>query len=91
MSNEGGRAISGGKSSLVHVLGEEEQLEEEGRVKKGLWGLGLRPNLQGNISRQSVSYSLQTTHLFNPTELEVSGGARGIFCFLHKYHEVTKP
>lgn len=67
VSNEGGRANNAGENSLVHALGEEEQLEEEG-FKKGLWGLGLRvPSLQGNVLRQNVSYSLQTTHLFNPS------------------------
>lgn len=53
----------------MHVLGGEEQLEEEGTVRKGLWGLNLRmPASLGNVPRQRVSHSLQTSHLFNPSD-----------------------
>jgi len=43
VGNEGGKKlVNGAEGSLAHVLGEGEWLEEEGRVKKGSWGLSLR-------------------------------------------------
>lgn len=55
---------------MVHVLGEEEQLEEEGTVKKGSRGLGLRMPSSRGMSQGRVFLTVCKLLIFSIPVIE---------------------